>query len=336
MRFEDERYVRLYTRDTTTWLMLSWQARFVLMSLLRKVDRAGILDVGEDGVDGLATVIGVPRDIVDAGLPHLIRRGAIEERNGTYIMPRFLEAQECTKSDSQRKREQRERDREIAQSQPKLPVFKVSSHEIQDTVTIGHSVPPVTVPPVPNLTTPEVSAAKDPKQPLSPEPKPNLQTQPKADVIREIFDHWFAGWTSRISGNRKPDLNDKRRSLIRKRLEKFSPEDLNLASDALWASDWHIQNGFATFEQVFNSDDRVEKFLTRAEATSSSRLTIAPTTDPEELEKMRNAEVKTKGLPLLTQAEIDAIDAAALADLDNIDFDRQINEAYKQVEEQWK
>jgi hypothetical protein len=48
MDYANERYVRLYTRDTTTVKLLGWQGRLVWWSLLRKLDRidAGLADRG--------------------------------------------------------------------------------------------------------------------------------------------------------------------------------------------------------------------------------------------------------------------------------------------------
>ena len=35
MRWEDERYVRIYTRDTPSWMLLSWDAQALFLQLLR-------------------------------------------------------------------------------------------------------------------------------------------------------------------------------------------------------------------------------------------------------------------------------------------------------------
>ena len=43
MDWANERYVRLYTRDTVTWKMWPWEARAIFPLLMRKVDRAGVL-----------------------------------------------------------------------------------------------------------------------------------------------------------------------------------------------------------------------------------------------------------------------------------------------------
>lgn len=121
MDWANERYVRLYTRDTATWKLLDWRARTVLLHLIRKVDRAGVLDVGDDGIEGLAAVLELPLEIVEPGIDQLTR-SRIRSRPPTllhdggtaYVLPNFIEAQETPQSDPQRKRESRARRRELA------------------------------------------------------------------------------------------------------------------------------------------------------------------------------------------------------------------------------
>jgi len=45
MDWSNERYVRVYTRDTAEYLALCWQAKALLSLLLRKCDRAGVVVV---------------------------------------------------------------------------------------------------------------------------------------------------------------------------------------------------------------------------------------------------------------------------------------------------
>jgi hypothetical protein len=111
MDWSNERYVRLYTRDTVTWKLFDWQARSVLMHLLRKVDRSGVLDVGDDGIEGAAAVLELPLGLVEAGMPQLIARGTVVSIAGRYVLPNFLEAQEAPQSDAMRAREHRARRR---------------------------------------------------------------------------------------------------------------------------------------------------------------------------------------------------------------------------------
>lgn len=111
MRWEDERYVRIYTRDTPEWTALSWDARAVFWGLLRRCDRAGILRVGKAGLRALAGVIPAPLDVVERAVPELLADGCLLAAEGAYIVPNFLKAQEAISTDAQRKRDQRERDR---------------------------------------------------------------------------------------------------------------------------------------------------------------------------------------------------------------------------------
>lgn len=114
MRWADERYVRVYTRDTGEWLALGWEAQALFLFALRKADRAGIVRTGKAGVRGLAGMTGMPLDVVSRVLPLLVEDGCLRETDGGYIIPNFIEAQEVPISDAQRKRDQRERDRDKA------------------------------------------------------------------------------------------------------------------------------------------------------------------------------------------------------------------------------
>lgn len=116
MRFEDERYVRIYTRDTMTMLMLPWEARALFWEILRKVDRAGIIDLGEYGARGLATMVHMPADVVDRQLPELLTAKAVEIRGRLLVVPRFVEAQEAKLSDKARQQAARERARDAARA----------------------------------------------------------------------------------------------------------------------------------------------------------------------------------------------------------------------------
>ena len=105
LRFEDERYVRLYTRDTVTWKLLPWQGKALLPLLLRKVDRAGVADLGDtEMAEGVAALTDLPIEVVEPGLDALILRGVVVVRLGRLIMPRYVEGQESIQTDAARKR----------------------------------------------------------------------------------------------------------------------------------------------------------------------------------------------------------------------------------------
>lgn len=113
MRWEDERYVRFYTRDTPEWLALSWQARGLFGLVLRAVDRAGLLRVGKLGKKGVAVAVHAAWADVDEPLTELLEDGCVvwDEARAAFLIRNYLEAQECAKSDAARKRESRERAR---------------------------------------------------------------------------------------------------------------------------------------------------------------------------------------------------------------------------------
>lgn len=114
MRWADERYVRVYTRDTGEWLALGWEAQSLFLLAMRKADRAGIIHAGKARERGLAGMTGMPLEVVRRALPNLLDDGCLQETTGGYIIPNFIAAQETPSSDAQRKRDQRERDRDKA------------------------------------------------------------------------------------------------------------------------------------------------------------------------------------------------------------------------------
>lgn len=114
MDWANERWVRIYTRDSTTWKMLDWKGRALLALLMRKVTRAGELDVGGRGPRGMAAVVEMPVDVTEDALAQLIAEGVVVEAAGSYVIPKFLEAQESVSTPAHRSREYRERQRDVA------------------------------------------------------------------------------------------------------------------------------------------------------------------------------------------------------------------------------
>ena len=109
MRWEDENYVRVYTRDTVSWKLLSWEARALFVFICRKVDRAGVMDVGPHGCRGVAAVVEMPVDVVERALPELTTDGCIREADQSLVIPNFIEAQEAKMSPKLRAKLYRDR-----------------------------------------------------------------------------------------------------------------------------------------------------------------------------------------------------------------------------------
>jgi hypothetical protein len=152
--WSNEHYVRIYTRDTTTWKLLGWDGQAVLMQVLRRLDQSGVMDI-EDLQPWEAVVIhcGAPEAIARAGMAVCLARGVLVH-NGTYLVaPKFREAQESTKSDKQRQKESRDRRSSHALLPPEPDVTKRDCLESQDVtppsrdvsetsqpVTVGHNL----------------------------------------------------------------------------------------------------------------------------------------------------------------------------------------------------
>ncbi|MBV8760127.1 MAG: conserved phage C-terminal domain-containing protein [Deltaproteobacteria bacterium] len=115
MDWSNEKYVRLYVRDTDSWLSWSWQARALFCLMLRKVDRAGVLET-KRGARGVTAHTGMPFEVVTEALRELLEDGCVREHGDGrgYVMPNFLEAQEAAQSDRLRAREYRARRRDHA------------------------------------------------------------------------------------------------------------------------------------------------------------------------------------------------------------------------------
>ena len=137
MRWEDERYVRLYTRDTATWKLLPWQGRALLPLLLRKADRIGLVDVEGDRVEGVAALVDLPPEVVEPGLTGLLSRGVVVEAPGGLAFPRYTEAQEARASDRLRAQDYRARKGITHRDAPSR--FITRRHPASPRVTRRHS-----------------------------------------------------------------------------------------------------------------------------------------------------------------------------------------------------
>jgi hypothetical protein len=81
--------------------------------MLRKVDRAGVLDLeGIDPIDALTSITGLPMEVAAAGWERLLHFKVVEIGANCIIFPKYIEAQESSMDPNTRQRESRERRRE--------------------------------------------------------------------------------------------------------------------------------------------------------------------------------------------------------------------------------
>jgi DNA-binding transcriptional ArsR family regulator len=114
LQWSDERYVRIYTRDTLDWSALSWDAQGLWTALNRKATRTGRIDLGRVGRRGVAALVGRAElaDRLGAALDELLADGCVRIEGSALVIPDFIEAQEAVSSGAKRMREHRERQRE--------------------------------------------------------------------------------------------------------------------------------------------------------------------------------------------------------------------------------
>jgi len=110
MDWANERYVRLYTRDTATMVAIGWEGRAVFFELLRKVDRSGVLDHGGD-TESVPDLLRIPKELFLTGLARLLKKDVIATTETSIVVVNFMKAQESAQSDKARKQAERERRR---------------------------------------------------------------------------------------------------------------------------------------------------------------------------------------------------------------------------------
>lgn len=90
----NERYVRVYTRDTAEQLCWPWEARAIWWLLIRKADRSGMLPVPTKlGMRGVAALISMPVEVVEVGLAALLEDGCVRAVPEGFLIPNYIEAQ---------------------------------------------------------------------------------------------------------------------------------------------------------------------------------------------------------------------------------------------------
>lgn len=127
MRWDIERYVKVYRRDTAEWLSVSWQARGLFYELLRKADRDGCIACGRmEPAAAVAILVRGDASEVAGPLAELFRDGCLEDipahgnRGHAICVRNFRAAQGEVKSGAERTADWREKKR-AAETEPKSP-----------------------------------------------------------------------------------------------------------------------------------------------------------------------------------------------------------------------
>lgn len=143
MKWEDERWVKLYTRDSVTWRRWGWMGQCVFLQLLRKVDHYGRIDL-DDGLEPWEAVMlasdGMPEDVCRGGIDALIRTGTLAVGAKSMVLVNYQEAQLARTSDKERKRRQREKERADREQVQSVTKRDHASQNVTDSHTASHGV----------------------------------------------------------------------------------------------------------------------------------------------------------------------------------------------------
>lgn len=118
MNFDEEYWVKLYTKDTPNWLVLSYDAKSLLMHLFRKASRkTGEIDLGTLGPRGIAYLVGHPdlwESRFEKPLRELQDQECIRIEGPILTVVNFAKAQRRPGTERSRKSRERARAEEIA------------------------------------------------------------------------------------------------------------------------------------------------------------------------------------------------------------------------------
>lgn len=115
MDWSNEPYVRLYTRETTDDVELSWDAISLWRALLTKFDRSGLVEA-RNGWTSIAKAVRCDPKMAENAGAELVKDGRVRIVQGGIYAPNFVAAQTASKSDKVRQRESRDRRRATAES----------------------------------------------------------------------------------------------------------------------------------------------------------------------------------------------------------------------------
>lgn len=267
MNFEDEEYVRVYTKKTNTFRKLGWEGRTVLWHLFIEADKAGYIefDEGDDLVESVAELIDMPEEIVRVGLERLASRGVTTRHGGSLVIARFVEAQNAKRSDRLRAQDYRDRkrfDALIALHENSVNTEQneessrgiTGAHEAPSLVTNRHPSPCPALPPPASPPHPRESARESGVR-LSSSQRQTLalqQAQPEDVAVLEA-------WRDRFKKEGVFFTADRAVNLAERRAEDMTHQDAIDALEGAAVDDWFVAQG-AKLELIFGKRSRFESY----------------------------------------------------------------------------
>jgi hypothetical protein len=108
--WEDEPYVRVYSRKDIDWKLLGWEGRIVHWHLRCEATSSGAIELGDgDEAEAVAVLTELPIEVVRVGLQRCASRGVTERHGTSLLITDFLESETAKRSDRVRAQVYRDR-----------------------------------------------------------------------------------------------------------------------------------------------------------------------------------------------------------------------------------
>lgn len=214
LEWSNERYVRLHTRNTTSWALLGYETQNLWLQLLRLMDRAGVipLDAGALPHEGIAALLPGSNDRqIEKQLESLIDRGWLihNESTAQLVDPEFIDREEAAMSNAQRLRESRatRRDKAAMTQNASSSLPRLTHNESQPTHsdTGRHSVTQRDTPSVPSVPSAPSVPCREEDAPRVTRPDEIARSQAKSTgaAHRQELEEWLGLLDSNIAGFRE-------------------------------------------------------------------------------------------------------------------------------------
>jgi len=292
MDWANERYVRLYVRETPDQALWCWQALAIWPWLVVRAERSGELSTRK-GAAGLAALLRIPLEVVEPGIADLLADGCLVETHRGYAIPNYVDAQNATSSDSKRKADQRARERlDSAIKGKDVNISVTPGHEASRDVTESHEasrdVTPIRSdpnrtedPPIPPKGGPAV-AAKRAKRPRPSDPTPD-EMAVATRVLGKITERTGIGYE--VATSRGPTHHAR---LIASRLrDGLTERELRGIAAYCWSSsglEWERKPEMHKYlrpETLFGPQT-IHKYLPGARTFLAEHFSAAPSSVPSE------------------------------------------------------
>lgn len=226
MNYDDEYWIKVYTRDTAGWLAASWQARGLALEIARKLPKhTGELSLGRRGLEALAGLLRAPWPEIEPFVQELIADGRLEYDAEKQMIrdPGHVARQGATSAGAIRTRNWRERKKSA--NDVTGAVTDVTSGD----VTERHSVTPC-----------DQKKRREEKEEKRKNTPPSPPSGGEGPAV-QVHAHYVQVLKAIRPRRRPPKLSPKDRKRIEEHLRSgLDVEDLKRAVDGLMRSPHHL------------------------------------------------------------------------------------------------